>query len=391
MPLTDAECRKPNNTGKPEKRFDGGGLYLRVTPTGKKTWQIRYRFNRQDTTMPLGSYPAVTLAQARMKRESIKVDIQAGRDPQTREAPRAPCPTLREAAGAFIDAQRWAAKYRALQISRMQSDIFPSVGDKRLDEIFAPELLVVLRKVEDRGALEMARRLGSLVGRIYKRAIVEGHVTHNPADGISTALKASRRVQHRRRLPASEMGRFLVKLKSHKGDRMTAIALEVLIRTALRTSEVRFGKWQEVESDLWRIPGKRMKVAGPDHLVPLTPQVKILFAEARELGKGSSLMFLSEHGAPMSQNTMLHALYRLGYHSKATVHGFRGTFSSWANEQGKWHPDAIERQLAHMERNEIRAAYNAAEHLPARRDLMEKWNHWLDHEWCVQEALDKTV
>lgn len=240
--------------------------------------------------------------------------------------------------------------------------------------------------MEARGAVDMGRRTVQAASAIFRFAIASGWARENPAANLHGALAARLRIKHRAMVAPKDMGEFLLALRDYSGEEATRLAIEAVVRTAVRTSGLRFGVWSEIEGDLWRLPSSRMKVEGVEHLIPLAPQVCALFERAKELGGGSPWLFPGERGQPMSQNTMIFGIYRLGWHSRATIHGFRRTFSTWANETGRWHPDAIERQLAHWPRDEVRAAYNAAEHLAARRELMAARNDWLDADVGVAIA-----
>lgn len=394
MPLTDHLCRQPNTTGNVEKRSDGGGLRLVVSPKNDcRRWELAFRWQGKSQTLSLGPYPEVTLTAARAAREKARLDLEEGRRPGRQDDPaagRPPCKTLREAAEAWlaVAGEGWKDSHQARVEARLRKNVLPDLGGKRLDDITAPDVLAAVRKVEARGAKDISRRTVQAIGAIYRFAIAHGWVTGNPAGDLRGALAPRPRVKHHAMIAPRDMGRFLLALRAYDGEEMTRLALEAVIRTAVRTSELRFGEWLEIDRGLWRIPGERMKVEGVDHLVPLTPQLKAILRRAKELGGESRWMFPGDDGSPMSQNTMIFALYRLGWHSRATVHGFRRSFSTWANEQApRWPPDAIERQLAHWPRDEIRAAYNAAEWLPQRRDLMTAWNDWLDAQVDLAEIL----
>lgn len=380
MPLTDAKCRAPNKTGKREKRSDGGGLRLVVSATGRANWELAFRWEGKAQTMSLGPYPTVGLAAARIRREEARLALQAGRNPAAPE-PEAEGPTFHEAAKEWIAAQggRWSESTKQTSVSRLERDVYPAIGEMQLAAITTADVLAIVRAIEGRGAFDVSRRVAAMIAKIFDRARIDGHVTTNPATNLHAAFAPRPRVVHHNRLRAADMGDFLSKLAGYDGDRLTAIALETTIRTATRTGEIRFATWREIEKDLWRIPGERMKM-GTEHLVPLSEHVRFLLKQAMALGKGSELIFPGVDGKPMSANTLLYACYRLGYHGRVTTHGFRSTFSTWCNEQGRWHPDAIERQLAHFERNEVRGAYNSAEYLPARREMMVAWNEFLSDE-----------
>jgi len=251
----------------------------------------------------------------------------------------------------------------------------------------------MLRKVEKRGVNETARRLKQLVGQIFRFAIVTGRAKRDPSVDLKDALRATGEPQRHRAMPLSELSTFLQKLESYSGERQTKLALKLVTLTFLRTTELRAGRWSELEnldenSALWRIPAERMKMR-LEHLVPLSRQAVAALRELRALSDSSSHIFPSPgKGGFMSSNTMLYALYRMGYHGRATTHGFRAVASTILNESNLFNRDWIERQLAHVERNEVRRAYNAAEWMPDRRRMMQ-W--WADHITAISLEGDEVV
>ncbi len=247
-----------------------------------------------------------------------------------------------------------------------------------MSEITAPELLEVIRVAERRGALDVAGRLSQRCGAIFRYAIQTGRASYNPAADLRGAIK-SRKVTHRPALGRAELPEFLAKLEAYDGHTVTRCALRLALLTFVRTNELRGARWHEFDTDaaLWRIPAERMKMQTA-HLVPVAEQTLEVLEELRPLTRGNVLLFPGERNPlrPMSENTMLYALYRMGYHSRATVHGLRATASTILNESG-FAPDIIERQLAHVERNKIRAAYHRAEYLDDRRRMMQWWADYL--------------
>ncbi|HEV2899396.1 MAG TPA: site-specific integrase [Pseudaminobacter sp.] len=270
----------------------------------------------------------------------------------------------------------WAPAHAARVLSRFVRDVLPVLGDRRIDSITAPEILEVLRKVEARGALDVTKRIRQAIGSVFRFAIATGRATRDPAVDLKGALKAAPKTAHMASLKATEISDFLRKLRGYEGERQTALAIELVMHTAVRTGELRFGQWSEIDGDLWRIPAERMK-AGRDHVVPLTKETKRLLAELKAIAGDSPWIVPGVRGKPISENTMLYACYRLGKHKKMTVHGLRGTFSTIANESGLWSPDAIERALAHSPASKIRAAYNHAAYLDERKRLMAWWSDYL--------------
>ncbi len=257
--------------------------------------------------------------------------------------------------------------------------MFPTLGSKPIDRIKAEEVLAVLRVVEDRGAHDIAKRLRQKISAVFCFAIASGRAETDPAAPLKKALRKPPKVKHMAALKAAEMPEFMERLRGFQGDPKTALALELVIHTMTRTNEVRFGRWEEIDGDMWRIPAERMK-AKRDHIIPLSRQSKAILEKLRSLADGSPWIAEGSRGKPMSENTMLFALYRLGYHSRATTHGFRSTASTVLNESELWRPDAIERQLAHVPGDQVRSAYNAALYMDERTRLMQWWSDRLD-EW----------
>jgi integrase len=386
MPLTDTKCRNAKGQIKPRKLSDGGGLHLLVNPDGAKYWRLAYRWHGKQRTLALGIYPAIGLMEARTARDDAKRSLAANIDPSVvkRERKRA----AKIAAGNTFEAvarewhENWKdarSPYYAAQIlRRLEADAFPAIGRRPIAELEPPELLDMLRKVEKRGANETARRLKQLVGQIFRFAIVTGRAKRDPSVDLKNALRAPGEPQRHRAMPLSELPTFLRNLENYSGERQTKLALKLVTLTFLRTTELRAGRWSELEcldenSAMWRIPADRMKMR-LEHLVPLSRQAIAVLQELRALSGSSPNIFPSPgKGGCMSSNTMLYALYRMGYHGRATTHGFRAVASTILNESNLFNRDWIERQLAHVERNEVRRAYNSAEWMPDRRRMMQWW------------------
>jgi integrase len=279
---------------------------------------------------------------------------------------------------------RLAARYCALLLARLEADVFPHIGSRPIAEIDAPELLDVLRRVEKRGVIETSRRLRQICGQVFRYSIASSRAKHDPSADLRGALKSPGRPRGHKAMPLDEVPTFLKALETYNGDQRTRLALRLMVLTFARTTELRAARWSEIENidgnePLWRIPAERMKMKR-EYIVPLAPQAVAVLRELRELlGSGASpFLFPSpSRDRHMSNNTMLYALYRMGYHSRATVHGFRSMASTALNEMG-FRPDVIERQLAHQEQNAVRAAYNRAEYLNERRAMMKRWADHLD-------------
>ena len=266
----------------------------------------------------------------------------------------------------------WSPAHLSRIMSRIEDDLIPEFGHIAVSQLDAPTILAALRKVEGRGALEVAKRLRQTIGQIMRYAIATGRASRDPAADLRGAMKPSPRVRHMAALRENDLPEFLNKLDAYEGDLRTRLAIELVMRTFVRTGEIRGARWSEIDGDLWRIPEARMKM-GREHVVPLPPQTLDVLERLKALGD-------PEFVCRMSENTMLYAMYRMGYHSRATIHGFRSTASTILNESGLWSPDAIERQLAHVPGNVVRSAYNAAQYLPERRKMMAWWNDFLDQK-----------
>lgn len=373
MPLSDTDCRHAKKRERPYKLTDGEGLYLFVQPGGSKLWRLAYRYEGKQKTLAFGAYPYVSLADARGKRTDAKTALAGGRDPAAKVAS---IETFEALARRWFAKEQgeWAQSHSGRLWSRIERDALPDLGSKPVNKIEPLEALAVLRKVEDRGAIEVAKRLKQSMSAIFRLAIAEGAIKYNPCADIGDGLKPTPRVRHFATIRPAGARELVQKICSYDGERSTTLALLFTLHTFVRTNEVRFAKWQEIDGDTWRIPKDRMKM-GREHLVPLTPSAKALLEEAAQFRDGPYI-FPGHRGKPMSANTLLYSLYRLGFHSRQTVHGFRALASTTLNEAG-FPADHIERQLAHVEDSKIRGAYNSAEWLPGRRKMMVWWSDYL--------------
>jgi integrase len=397
MPLTDTRIRNAKPTAKSYKLSDGGGMYLLVTPDGARYWRLDYRFAGKRRTLAFGVYPTVTLASARTRREEARGLLAKDIDPSTvkkatkRAAKLASEHTFEAVAREWIAKQRnrMAPRYCALVLARLEADIFPQIGSRLIADIGAPELLEALKKVEKRGVIETARRLRQTCGQVFRYAIATGRAKDDPSPALRGALGSPGRPRGHKAMALTEVPNFLSALEAYDGDPRTRLALRLMLLTFARTSELRAAQWSEFENldenvPLWRIPAERTKMRR-EHLVPLSRQAGAVLRELRVLPGSATSPFLFPSPSSerhMSNNTMLYALYRMGYHGRATVHGFRAMASTALNEMG-FRPDLIERQLAHQERNAVRAAYNRAEYLAERRAMMK---HWADYVDSLQDS-----
>lgn len=378
MALSDTAIRNAKLGEKQKKISDGGGLYLLVLPSGGRVWRLAYRFDGKQKALALGRYPAVSLADARAKRDAAKTALSGGEDPAVRPVV-ADDRTFEAIALRWHETNRneWVPEHSERVLSRMKRDVFPEIGSKQITEVEAPDVLALLRKVEDRGALDISKRLRQSIGAVFRFAIAEGKARSNPAADVGDALKPKPKVQHFASLKADEIPDLVQRIGQYDGEDQTRLALMLTLHTFLRTKEIRHAEWCEFNGDLWRVPAVRMKM-GREHLVPLSRQSLEILEQIRALnGKGRYLFPGARGRGVMSQNTMIFGLYRMGYHSKLTVHGFRSMASTVLNEQG-WNRDWIEKQLSHDQDDEVRAAYNAAEYLKGRRDMMQWWSDFIE-------------
>lgn len=395
--LRDTEIKAFKPAEKPYKKSDGGGLFLLVETNGSKLWRLSYRFHGKQKTLSGGPYPIVSLVAARQWREEARTKLASGVDPsaarkeEKRRARSSQANTFEEIGREWHEARKeqWSERYAALVLSRLVDDIFPVIGHLPIAEIDGPILLDALRAIESRGALEMAHRVRNHCGEVFRYAIADGKARRDPSADIAAALKRPPPTEHRAKILPAAMPDFFRRLAADESDPVTHLALRWTILTMVRTQETRFAQWTEFEElegkhPLWRISAERMKMAN-EHLVPLSKQAVAMLREIRKFSGKSKYLFPvggSKKGV-ISENRMLYCLYRLGYHSKATVHGFRGTASTALNESTLFESDWIERQLAHVEGNKVRGAYNSAKWLKERRVIVQWWADQLD-AWEAQ-------
>ncbi len=366
--LTDTRVRQAKAADKAYKIFDGGGLFLLVQPGGSKLWRLKYRFGGREKLLAIGGYDkGVSLKKAREERDKARNLLIEGVDPgavkkKEKQAEREQTEnTFRAVALDWADTYgaRWTKSHRNRVIRSLETDVFPALGDLPIKEITPPMVLEVIRSVEARGALDVASRVLQRTNAVFRYAIQSGLATYNPGAEMNGVLK-TRNVEHRTAISRTDLSDFLQKLESYAGEPITRLAMKLIILTFVRPGELRGARWEEfdIEQRDWRIPADRMKMRAP-HIVPLSPQSLAVLEDLRPLTGECDLLFPSrrDQQKPISENTLIYALYRLGYHKRATMHGFRALASTILNETG-FRPDVIERQLAHAERNKVRAAYH---------------------------------
>ncbi len=387
MPLTDKAVRNLRPQARPYKITDGHGMYLLVSPKGAKYWRLKFRHGGKEKLLALGVFPEIGLAEARRRRAKARALLYEGDDPcAVRQAKKRMALLLsgnsfETVAREWYENQRdgWSDSHAGQVLVRLQRELFPRLGARPIAEIDAPELLYVLRGIEKRGALELTSKVRIVAGQIFRYAIATGRAKYDPSRDLKGALKV-REERHYARLAEADLPEFLAKLDAYDGNTMTRLALKLLVLTFVRTGELRAAKWTEFDFDKreWRIPAERMKTRA-EHLVPLSTQALEALDQLQQITPRREHVFPNEHHPRncMSENTILFALYRMGYRGRATGHGFRATASTILNEQG-WDADVIERQLAHKEANKVRAAYHHAEYLAERRKMMQAWADYLD-------------
>lgn len=389
MALTDTAIKNAKPKAKRWRLFDEGGLYLEISPAGGRWWRLKYRFGGKEKRLSLGTYPDTSLKQARERRDQARKVLAEGLDPgleRKTEKLRTKLEaenSFKSVALAWLDHQtaRWIATTRQRVLASLEADAFPQLGAMPITEIRARDVATVVRAIEARGVGETAARVLQRIRAIFRFAVVHEWIETNPTlDVRGDELLKPRQVQHRAALPEAEVAGFLAKLDAYEGDPSTANALRLLMLTAVRPGELRGARWAEMDLQTarWRIPAERMKMRA-EHLVPLSRQAVEVLRVMEPLSGTGDLVFPSAFypGQPLSENTLNSALARMGYKGIATAHGFRALFSTVANEHGH-DPDVIERQLAHVERNEVRAAYHRAAYVAERATLMQWWADHLD-------------
>lgn len=394
--LSAVTLRNARPKARPYRLTDERGLYALVQPSGAIWWRFDYRFGPKRKTLSLGVYPDVPLAAAREARDLARTQVAAAIDPSL----------LRRAAADIVDHRLetlargwhelrkdgWTEDHADQIIRRLETNVFPALGQMLVQDVTAAELLNVLRSIEARGSYAMAHRVAGYLSGVFGYAIGLGLITIDPVELIRKAemLRTKPQTRHFRKVKPENIGYLVSDLRDMGGIDATRQAMLLTLLTAVRTVETRFAHRDEFDLDgaEWVIPGERMKM-DRDHIVPLSHQAVALLRQIFERIGGRGLLFPRKtKSGVLSEGTMREALRALGYGGKTTVHGFRGTFSTWANEQTiivdgesvrRFDKDWIERQLAHVSRG-VRAAYNAAEYLPARRRLLQHWADYLDQQ-----------
>lgn len=387
--LTDTAIRKAKPADKPQRMFDGGGLYLEVSPAGGKLWRWKYRVNGKEKRLALGSYPDTGLADARGKRDTARKLLAAGIDPgEHRKAEKAAgeeraTNSFEVIAREWMGRQTWVDDYRVKLESRMTNDVFPYIGKRPVAELSAPEFLQAARRIEERGAVESAHRALQVCGQVMRYAIATGRAERNPVVDLRGALTSPQVQHHAAITDPNELGGLLRAIEGYSGDPTTRAALKLSALLFVRPGELRHAEWSEFDLDAgeWNIPAGKMKMRQP-HLVPLCEQAVAILRELQPLTGRGRYVFPGGRSPrrPMSNNAINAALRRMGYGTDAmTAHGFRATARTILDEVLGYRVDYIEHQLAHAVKDPNGRAYNRTAHLPERRKMMQGWANYLDN------------
>ena len=389
MPLTDTAVKKLKPTDKPVKKGDGRGLYLLVNPNGSKLWRWKYRVLGKEKVMALGAYPETSIAQARNGLQDARKLLAAGTDPMAmRKADKAASLAAAESSFQSVALMWWehwkgpkSPRHADDVIRRLRADVFPAIGARPVSDVQAPELVAMVKTISKRGALDIAKRALQTSGQVFRYAVAHGLAQRNPASDIKPGdLLASRKAGNYARIDGRELPLLLRHIEAYQGSVVTRLAMKLMALTFVRTGELIGARWNEIDLDAarWNIPASRMKMKTP-YVVPLSAQAVAVLETLHVVSGRGALLFPGErdHEKPMSNNTILGALERMGYKGRMTGHGFRGVASTLLHEMGFDHAH-IELQLAHQERNEVSAAYNHATYLKQRAKMMQQWADYLD-------------
>lgn len=400
MALTDIKVRTAKPTDKQYKLTDGSGMHLLVHPNGSKYWRLQYRFSGKQKMLALGVYPNVSLADARARRDEARKLLANSIDPgDKKKNDKVELEEARTFEQLTIEwhatNKKWSEEHSRRVLKSMEDNLFPAIGKRNITELKTRDLLAPIKAVELSGRLEVASRLQQRTTAIMRYAVQSGLLDYNPAQDMAGAVASSNR-QHRPALELKRTPELLQRIDSYTGRPLTRLAVELTLLVFIRSSELRFARWSEIdfETSLWTIPAEREAIEGikhsqrgskmrTPHLVPLSRQALAILKQVHKLSGDRDFVFIGDHDhrKPMSENTVNKALRVMGYDTKVEVcgHGFRTMACSSLIESGLWSRDAVERQMSHMERNSVRAAYiHKAEHLDERRLMLQWWADFLD-------------
>ncbi|MDT9874424.1 tyrosine-type recombinase/integrase [Enterobacter cloacae] len=401
MALTDTKVRSAKPEAKEYSLVDGNGMFLLIHPNGSKYWRFRFRFGGKQHLMAFGVYPETSLADARQKREEARRLVAAGVDPRehkraVKEEQAKDVITFESVARDWhASNQKWSESHSGRVLKSLEDNLFDAIGKRNIAELKTRDLLIPIKAVEMSGRLEVAARLQQRTTAIMRFAVQSGLIDYNPAQEIAGAVATAKR-QHRAALELNRIPQLLHRIDTYTGRPLTRLALELTLLVFIRSSELRFARWSEVDFDtaMWTIPGEREPLEGvkhshrgskmrTPHLVPLSRQALTILEQIKSMSGNRELIFVGDHDPrkPMSENTVNKALRVMGYDTKVEVcgHGFRTMACSSLIESGLWSKDAVERQMSHQERNSVRAAYiHKAEHLGERRLMVQWWADYLE-------------
>ncbi|HCJ0323496.1 TPA: tyrosine-type recombinase/integrase [Klebsiella pneumoniae] len=400
MALTDIKVRTAKPTDKQYKLTDGSGMHLLVHPNGSKYWRLQYRFGGKQKMLALGVYPDVSLADARARRDEARKLLANSIDPgDKKKNDRVELEEARTFEQLAIEwhatNKKWSEEHSRRVLKSLEDNLFPAIGKRNIADLKTRDLLAPIKAVELSGRLEVASRLQQRTTAIMRYAVQSGLLDYNPAQEMVGAVASSNR-QHRPALELRRTPELLKRIDSYTGRLLTRLAVELTLLVFIRSSELRFARWSEIdfETSMWTIPAEREAIEGikhsqrgskmrTPHLVPLSRQALAILKQVHKLSGDRNFVFIGDHDhrKPMSENTVNKALRVMGYDTKIEVcgHGFRTMACSSLIESGLWSRDAVERQMSHMERNSVRAAYiHKAEHLDERRLMLQWWADFLD-------------
>lgn len=391
MALTDTQIRKTKPHAKPLRLFDGGGMYLEIAPSGGKWWRLKYRFDGKERRLSLGVYPDVGLKDARERRDKARKLLADGIDPSENRKALKAAREERLTNSFEVVAREWFAKRSKAWVEshserilrRLENDIFPYIGGRPISEITPRELLPVLRRIEERGAIETSHRVLQAIGQVFRYAVITGRAERNPSDDLRGALTPVKKSHLAAIIDPKAVGELLRAIDGYQGQAVTKCALRLAPLVFVRPGELRQAEWREIDLDRleWNIPAERMKMRKP-HLVPLSRQAMEILQELHSLTGNGRYVFPSARSKsrPMSNNAILAALRRMGYaKEEMTGHGFRAMARTILDEVLVVRPDFIEHQLAHAVRDPNGRAYNRTAHLAERKKMMQRWADYLDN------------
>ncbi|ATI03235.1 MAG: integrase [Cycloclasticus sp.] len=389
MPLNALIIKSAKPKDKKYRLSDSGGLYMEVTPSGGKLWRMKYRFLKKEKLLSFGAFPIVTLKEARLYRDEAKSLLSKGIDPSVvkKELKESKLAASKNSFKAVTqewiskNSTKWSSSNTNNVSKRLEQHVFPHIGNKSISTITAPDLLTVINRIEKTGTIYTAHKTLQNCGQVFRYAMATARCTTDPTTALKGALPPTQPKHHASITDPKKIGALLRAINGYEGNFITQCALKLAPLVFVRPGELRHAEWQEVDIEKaeWRIPAEKMKMKAV-HIVPLSKQAIAILEDIYTVTGHGKYVFPSvrTNTRPMSENTVNAGLRRLGYtKEEITGHGFRSMASTLLNEQG-WHWDAIERQLAHAERNSIRAAYNYAEHLPERIKMMQHYADYLD-------------